>query len=65
VQGYLRAERLKAAFMYWDALGHQRHMTKSRRSRMFDEYLIENFGLGATARRDYCKMVINLKNKKW
>lgn len=40
-------------------------ISDAQKKEMFENYLIDHYGLGATARRDYLIIVQNLKNKKW
>jgi len=48
----------------WKAICARRGITQDQKDQMFEEYLIKMYQLGATARRDYKKIVHTVKLRK-
>jgi len=59
-----RSQRLVAVLKYWRSICLRRGLNRSQKDQLFEEYLITHYGLGATARRDYKKIVEIAKLKK-
>jgi len=55
-----REQRLKAVLMTWQNILRRRALTRSQKDLIFEKYLVQKYGLGATARRDYRIMVESL-----
>jgi len=61
-----RERRLIAVLKTWRAICNRRGITRDQKDLIFEEYLIGTYGLHATARRDYIKIVKIAKlNKKF
>jgi len=59
-----RELRLLAVLKTWRAICNRRGINRAQRDAIFEKYLITAYGLGATARRDYKKIVTIAKLKK-
>jgi len=55
-----REQRLKAVLLTWRAICNRRGLTRAQKDEIFEKYLIDKYGLGATARRDYRIIAENL-----
>jgi len=53
-----------AVLKTWKAICARRGITRDKKDELFEAYLIEKYQLGATARRDYRKIVELVKVKK-
>jgi len=59
-----RSQRLIAVIKTWRSICTRRGLTRAQKDEIFEKYLITNYGLGSTARRDYRKIVEVAKLKK-
>jgi len=59
-----RSQRLIAVIKTWRGICLRRGLSRAQKDQVFEEYLISHYGLGATARRDYKKIVVTAKLKK-
>jgi len=59
-----RSLRLVAVIKTWRSICTRRGLNRAQKDEIFEKYLINHYGLGATARRDYKKIVEIAKLKK-
>jgi len=59
-----RSQRLIAVIKTWRSICTRRGLSRAQKDEIFEQYLINHYGLGATARRDYRKIVETAKLKK-
>jgi len=61
----LRDQRMRAILKHWRAICNKRGLTRAQKDEIFENILIHQYGLHATARRDYQKIVkIGIKTKR-
>jgi len=53
-----------AVLKTWRSICARRGLTRDQKDKIFEEYLIKTYQFGATARRDYKKIVETVKLKK-
>jgi len=53
----LREQRLRAIITTWHSICAKRGLTQAQKDEIFENILIRQYGLHATARRDYRKIV--------
>jgi len=59
-----RSQRLLAVLKTWRSICARRGLTRDQKDKIFEDYLIRTYGLGATARRDYKLIVKTAKLRK-
>jgi len=61
----LRDQRMRAILKHWRAICNKRGLTRAQKDEIFENILIHQYGLHATARRDYRKIAeIGIKKKQ-
>jgi len=59
-----RERKLIAVLKTWRSICARKELTRNQKNQIFEEYLIGTYGLHATARRDYMKIVNIAKLRK-